>query len=327
MNAPRELPLRPLGTGELLDRALTIYRGQFKELFKLSLSFAIVTHLMGKLYELVAFAKFPAMLSPRSFVDVPQLGAVVEQVLWMIATTLAATGLSIALWQASVGAVSTDATHAMTRRPLRALDAWHRLRPRLPALAATLVLELVVILATVLLGAIPLALGVLQNARHPGDNTALALLALGVALSMLFMFGLFLVTMLRYLLVPCVVVVENLSGWAALKRASTLMRGRNVESFWHNPKVRGSLVLLVLGLATNAVLLVATLPRSVVLIGSGSATANLPMQVVLEAIEVIATTAVQPFGMVTLALFYLDIRIRREGLDLELAASELAKAA
>src|SRR6185312_15088234 len=98
VNAPRELPLRPLGTGELLDRALTIYRGQFKELFKLSLSFAIVTHLMGKLYELVAFAKFPAMLSPRSFVDVPQLGAVVDQVLWMVTTTLVATGLSIALW-------------------------------------------------------------------------------------------------------------------------------------------------------------------------------------------------------------------------------------
>jgi hypothetical protein len=74
-------------------------------------------------------------------------------------------------------------------------------------------------------------------------------------------------------------------------------------------------------------MLVATSPRSMVLLSGGSANANLPVQVLLEAIEVVASTAVQPFGMVTLALFYLDIRIRREGLDLELSATELAKAA
>ncbi|MBS2032779.1 MAG: hypothetical protein JST54_33205 [Deltaproteobacteria bacterium] len=310
-----------------MDRALTVYRSQFKELFKLSLSFALIEHIVNKAWEYVVYAKAPIFFQIRSLADVPQIQDVVGPTLWSLGSTLTAFGLSIAFWQASVGAVSTDATTSLGRAPLHAGSTWRVLRPRLVALTYTLVLELAVILGTVLLGAIPVILGVLQLAHHPGDNVAAALLALGLALSLFLMAGLFLVAMLRYLLVPSVVVVERLSGWAALSRASALMRGRNIESLWINPKVRGSLLLLVVGLATNAVMLVATSPRSLVLLAGGSATANPIAQLLLEAVEVLASTAVLPFGMVTVSLFYLDIRIRREGLDLELAATELAKAA
>ena len=212
-----DTPLRPLGTGELLDRALGVYRGQFRELFKLSLAFALLGHVLAKLHELLAFRKFPLLVQLHSFVDTPQLDTVMPQALWALGSFVVLLGLSVTLWQVSVAATSAPADQAPTAVPLRALEAWHRLRPRLPALAWTLLLELGVIAANVLLGALPLGLGILQAARDPGPSS-LALLALGLGLSMFLMLGLFLVALLRYVLVPCVVVVEGLSGWAALRR-------------------------------------------------------------------------------------------------------------
>lgn len=325
MNPP-VLPLRPLGTGELLDRALTVYRTQFKELFKVSLAFALVLHLVSKGFELLAFARFPMLVQLKSFVAVPDLQANLTQVAWAVGTIGVYMGLSIVLWQMSIGAVSTPAELAPSSTPLRALACWTRLRPRLLPLTATLVLELVVILLNVALGATPFALGILNALRNPGP-VSLALLALGLGLSLFLMLGLFLVALLRYLLVPSVVVVEGLSGWKALSRAGALMKGRSVDTFWLNPKVRGSLVMLVLGLASNAVLLVATAPRSLVLAAGAAMDPNAPLMLGIEALEVLASAGIAPFGMVALALFYLDLRVRREGLDLELTAARLQKAA
>lgn len=325
MNAP-SLPLRPLGTGELLDRALTVYRAQFKELFKLSLAFALLLHLISKAFELLAFTRFPALVSLHTLTDAPELGSTTSQIGWFLGAMLGSMGLSLIAWQASVAAVSTPAEAAPTSAPLTALDAWHRLRSRLMPLLGTLVLELVVLVGNVLLGALPFALAVVNGLRNPGTE-GLVLLALGLLLSVLLMTGLFLVALLRYLLVPCVVIVEGLSGWKAISRASLLMRGRGVDSFWLNPKIRGSLVMLVLGLASNAVLLVATAPRSIALMAGAGGQIGPVATLLIEAVEVLASAAIQPFGMVTLALFYLDLRVRREGLDLELTAARLRKAA
>lgn len=318
------MALRPLSTGELLDRSLSVYRAQFGELFKLALCFQLLLHAVTKLFELLAFARFPLMVQPRALTGHPSLEALGHQLLWAAPSVLAFAGVSLMVWQLSVAAVSRQAPDALSQAPLPALQAWRALRPRLPALVFTVTLELLVVLAYVALGTVPAAVGTLLALRDP-TPVALGILVLGAGASLLLMPGLFLVALLRFLLVPAVVQVEGLRGLRALRRASALMEGRPAERLASYPKIRGSLVMLVLGLATNAVLLVATAPRALLLMGQAGQNANAPALLAIELFEVLASAVVAPFGMVALALFYLDLRVRREGLDLQLAASRLAR--
>jgi hypothetical protein len=320
------LPLRPLSIGELLDRALTVYRTQFRELFLLALCFQVVLHAATKLFELLAFASFPLLVQPRALAERPSLEALGSQLHWALPAVLSFTGFSLMVWQLSVAAVSASAETAVSARPLSALAAWRALRPRLLPLVATLTLELLLMALHVLAGTVPLVVTAMLALRDPSP-VALALLAVGGGLSLLLMPGLFLVALLKYLLVPAVVQVEGFSGWGAIRRASALMEGRPSERLAAYPKMRGSLVMLVLGLATNAILLVATAPRALLLVADAGRTANAPGLLAVELFEVLASSAVAPFGMVAIALFYLDVRVRREGLDLAMAANRLASSA
>ena len=316
------LDLAPRTTGELLDRALGIYRVQFKALFKVALVFELVLHGLSKGVELLTFAKAPALLSLSTIGRAPP----VQQLTWLVPLVVGWIALSLVVFQASVGAVSLDAAAAQSPQGFAARACWARLRPRLGALIYTLALELVLLGLQVSLGLLPLALGAL-NVRGDGSALALVLLALGAGLSLLLLPALFVTGFLRYLVVPQVVVAEGLSGRAALARSVALMRPGLADRFWSRPKLRASLVLLVLGLVLNAVTLVADLPHSALLLAHGGHVQHLSVLIASEALSVFAKTAVAPFAMVALALFHLDLRVRREGLDLALQAERLERAA
>jgi hypothetical protein len=312
VNAPPELPLRPLGIGELLDRGLGICRVQFRQLFIVALVFQLGMQGFSKLIELVAYARFPA------FVTLSHVGELPPLTLYF--------AVSVVVFQASVGAVSVGAEEATALGSFRAAACWNRLRPRLPALLATLLLELVLLGVQVAFGLIPALLSAL-NAAHDSSTNALVLLALGTALSMLLAPAIFLVGFLRYLLVPSVVVVEGLSGAAAIRRSVQLMAASPAGRWTSSPKLRASLVLLVVAMVVNALTLIADAPRSLLVFTHAGGTGSMPLYLLAELGSLAAKTAVYPFAMVALALFYLDVRVRREGLDLALSAARMAKAA
>ena len=321
MNPTRELSLRPLGTGELLDRALGICRAQFRQLFLLALGFQVAMQGISKLVELVAYARFPALVSFSHVGELPPAA----QLLWALPTLTGYFAVSVVLFQASVGAVSLGGPASTQLESFSASRCWERLRPRLGALLATLLFELVLLGAQVALGLLPVGLAAL-NAARDGSLDALVLLALGTLLSLLLAPAIFLVGFLRYLLVPSCVVVEGLSGPRAIRRSIQLMRAGRAR-WTMGPKLRASLVLLVVALVVNAVTLIADAPRSLLVFSHAGGTGSLPLYLLAELVSLTAKTAVYPFGMVALALFYLEVRVRREGIDIALAAEGMAKAA
>ena len=158
-----------------------------------------------------------------------------------------------------------------------------------------------------------------------GDALGLVLALLGLVGALFISLGSFLVVLLRYVLVPQVVVAEGLTGSAALARSSALMAGRSGQKFGDLPKIRGSLLILVIGMVSNAIVLVASVPGLILRLSDPDNSIHLGSvgAIVSEVLALLGESAVAPFGMLALVLFYVDLRVRREGVDLDLATDAL----
>jgi hypothetical protein len=117
---------------------------------------------------------------------------------------------------------------------------------------------------------------------------------------------------IRLTLAPPVLVVEDVRGTKALSRSWRLTSGH----FW---RVFGTLILS--GLIASIGTLVITIPTEFIAASLGPAGAP------LSALgTVVATVLVTPFTMLIVVLLYFDLRVRKEGFDIEVMAQELAPA-
>ena len=118
------------------------------------------------------------------------------------------------------------------------------------------------------------------------------------------------IAFVRLALTPPVLVVEDVRGTKAIGRSWRLTKG----NFWR------LLALLVLStlIATVGVLII-TIPTEVVALMVGSA--GWPISALGS---ILAMVLITPFSMLIIVLFYFDMRIRKEGFDIEVMAQELA---
>ncbi|WP_439623976.1 hypothetical protein [Gemmata sp.] len=122
-----------------------------------------------------------------------------------------------------------------------------------------------------------------------------------------------------YIFVAQVVVLEKLSGGAALSRCQKLIEG-------HRGRVFG--VILLVGIGGKLVeagvdqgLHAVLPPVTVVAAADGPrAEVNVPNYVVDTLVSGLVTILFSTYAAVCTTLLYLDVRIRKEGFDLELAA-------
>jgi len=122
--------------------------------------------------------------------------------------------------------------------------------------------------------------------------------------------------LLRLALMECSVIVERRGIGHALSRTWAMMAGSMVKCF---------ALLFVSGLVTGIVSWVSTMPTQT-LITTSMLRGGSPSQAILiihTIIGVISTTVLAPVMSIVTILLYYDIRIRKEGFDLELLASEL----
>jgi hypothetical protein len=129
-------------------------------------------------------------------------------------------------------------------------------------------------------------------------------LAIGVALAF-FLFPAVYVTAVLFAVVP-VIVLENKGVSAAFDRSRDLSRGVK----WHVLATLGLVILIRLVLQFGAAL-VATL---------------IPMMAIQHVIAAAVGIVIYPLVGITEALLYYDIRIRKEGFDIEVMASQGAPA-
>jgi hypothetical protein len=303
VTAARDLSIRPLGVGGMIDRAVALTRRHFRPLFVAMLLVQAPAFLLLRLTSERTGELLPLLADP------PALAARAAGLTGLLAGVSAA--LMVLQFLATAAAAAIVAPSLAGGLPAPSALA----RARATGVGA--LLQLATLSLAPLLGAAP---GLWLAARAGSATTAglgLAGAALGALLS-------FLVALLRTALAPAAAAVEGRGGLAALRRSSRLMAPRPGQPFLDRPGVRASLLLLTTFLLALAVNGLASLPR--LLAGraaGGGPLALLPgslppaLKLVLTLFEAGASAALQPFSLTAVAVFYFERRARAEGLDLE----------
>jgi len=306
---PGVIPLRPLGVGEVLDGAISAIRAQPALMLGLSAVVAVATQLLTvPLTWLllrdagdVAFSVEPTTDSSEDFAFAASaLSAAGLQVVVTLLATLLLTGiLTVAVSRAVLG------------ERLGAGQAWERARPRLPAL-----LGVTVVVLLIELGVLTVSIGAgvaLAVAGAPTVATVLAFLV-GIPLGIVVAAYLY----VAFALAPATIVLERQTVLGSLRRSRELVRGAWWRTFG---------ILLLVNVIAQFLAGILSVPFTlltllVTFVTSDGSSANpyeiLPLLVTAVG-TIVASAITWPFTAVSTALLYVDRRIRREGLDIELA--------
>lgn len=307
----RDLSIRPLSVGEVIDRAVALTVRHFRALF---LAMLVVQA------PALALARVQAAGLTDVAASLSDAAAAAEALRRLAATSAWVLAVLVLLQLAATGAAASIVAPSLGGGPMPARGRAAR------AIATAAVLQSLLLAAAPAAGALPgLLLALPSDAPAPR--------AAGLALALAGALALFLVALLRFLLAPAAAAVEGLGGLRALARSARLMAPRPGTSFPERPGVRASLLLLATFLLALAVNGVAGLPRALAARASGGGalgllTGALPLwlEIGLGLVEAAASAALQPFSLVAVAVFYFDRRARTEGLDLERWARGLAEA-
>jgi len=301
---PGVVPLRPLGLGEILDGAISYIRRDPKTVLGIS----AVISLVIALFQFVALAATARSLSLGAAATTPtdalagSLGSataslvqyVVSAVLGVVATGL----LTVVMGQAVLG------------RRVTASQAWDRTKKRFWALLG------LTLLITVTVGAM-LGVGILL-AVLVGWALSQASLGFGILVGVMLGLGvLAFVTWvyLRLLLAPVALILEHVGITQSMRRSWALVQG----AWWRTFGIY--LLGSILAMIVSSVLAIPfALVGTVASIGSLE-NGELPLTytIATSLATLVSSTVVLPFTSGIVSLLYIDRRIRREALDIELA--------
>ena len=308
--AGRDLSIRPLGLGEVIDRSIAVTRRHFRPLFAAMLAVEAPALALGRLQQARAADLLASLGAGRGAGALAAAGVFFAGVLLvLLVLQLAATAVAAAIVAPSLGP-SCDGGPSRARRTV--------------AVATASVVQVLAFLLAPALGAAP---GVLLAVRASGRATVVV----GLVAAAVGGVALFLLVLLRLVLVPAVAAVEGNGGLAAALRSGRLMAPVRGGRFLDRPGLRASLVLLATFLLALAVNGAAGLPRVIAVrfagtvgpLGLFGATLPLPLEVAVSIFEAAATAALQPFSLVAVAVLYFDRRARAEALDVEIWAARL----
>jgi hypothetical protein len=288
---PGVIPLRPLGVSEILDGAISTMRAHPKVILGVAAIVVTISQLLTTLstYPLLDDVNRATNLGSRASSDemLDSLGASAE----VLGITLLIT-LPIRVFLS--GFLTIAVGKAVLGQPVTFGEVWARVRPRLlsllgltlvyPAIAAVAVA--MVILMAVVAG--PLAILVV-----------LVLIPLGIWAYILFS------------LATPAFMLENAGIRRAFGRSRTLVRG----SWW---RVFG--IILLAGIIAGIVAAIIVVPFTFLGGGFESPVEATFRYLALTTIGgIIASTLTEPFAAGVSVLLYTDQRMRREGMDIELA--------
>lgn len=301
---PGIIPLRPLALGEILDGAFQAIRSNPRTMIGLSaVVLAIVT-----LVSAVPQAALLRRVSSTTGTAAPTF----EDALNRMTGSLEAGGVSGIVTMIAINIVTAMLVLAVSTAVLGQRvspgQAWQRVRPRVFAVLGLAFVQALALISAFLLSILPGVLVAVSGATIPGVILALVGGIGGVV------FTVFLVT--RWAFTAPALLLEEQGVFAAMRRSFRLVHG----SFWR-----------VLGITLLAQLLV----------GVGSAVIQMPFALVSTLFQdpdrmyadfwanlgqlsvqgigqVLAGAVFYPFAAAVTTLLYIDVRMRHEGLDVEL---------
>ncbi len=313
--AQAALNLRPLSLGELLDRAFSLY---FKNIAAFTALVAIVIvpstlisyfqsrDMLGFYIDMVQ----RAIQSPNTPPDLSKLNSLMPSDTWLVIQyALLFFGFPFAY-----GAVVAGVSRAYLGLPVLFADSYRFALRRWLAILILLVVwlfaaflmvfaaALLIIFAAAILALLGRAVG-----QNPIFGISMAVVFIGLMIAMV---GLAVMMYLTSAMSFIAVVIENVDPVKAF--AGAFARMFSAQQFW-----RGFLLSLALTAINFGVSLVSA--------GGGAILAFILKAPAIYLISVGLTSLFfAPFAVVTAAVFYYDVRIRREGYDLQMLADRFA---
>jgi Membrane domain of glycerophosphoryl diester phosphodiesterase len=318
---PGVIPLRPIAVGEILDGAFTSIRRNPKATIGIAAIVLTISAVITTLLEYILLRQPGLNSTSQSLTN-----AQVTQLLGAVGiSALVAIVLTIFVQLLLTGVLTAVIGRSVLGHRITAGEAWQIARPRLLALLGASVLAFLAVLGPWL--ALALVIVALAVGHAPGGLIALVTVP-GFIAALIFDVLLY----IRFSMSAPVVVLERQGPTAALGRSWRLVRG----SFW---RVFGILLLtaLIVVIAASVLRLPFGIISGVFSSGGGAsplggagfitAAAGHPslLALIIAAIgSIIAGAITQPVSAGVTVLLYVDLRMRREGLDLVLqtAASE-----
>ncbi|WP_338146503.1 DUF7544 domain-containing protein [Streptomyces boncukensis] len=300
------MPLRPLRVGEILDGAVNTTRAHWRTVLGIAFVVAVLAQLVSTVADGVWFrdAEGIGVFDGDTNLSSAQVSDLVGSVSVAIAVALVGTVIVTAM-------LTVVISRAVLGRQVTTGDAWRDSRPQVPRLFGLLLLVVLAMIAAVILCLVP---GLAARAAG-ADTLGTSLQALGVLAGIAAMISIW----VRFSLAAPALMLEKQGVITALRRSAKLVRG----DWW---RVCG-IQLLPVALRIAVIFLV-QLPMALIaalVSGDGgsiseSATDTGWLPLILSGISaVIASTLVLPITAGVTTLLYLDQRIRREALDIELA--------
>ncbi|MCX5048597.1 hypothetical protein [Streptomyces sp. NBC_00474] len=307
---PGVIPLRPLGVGEILDGAVSTMRTYWRTVLGISLTVAVVTEILVILLQgLVLNDTSTASLDDPSATAGELTRALGEVMLSSSAVFL----ISLIATVAATALLTTVTSRAVLGRSVSTGEAWRDARPQVVKLLGLIVLLPVIAAGIVLAGTLP---GILVAVFGNADG--------GVALAVLGGIGAGIVAlwlMIRFSLASPALMLEKQGVLKSMGRSAKLVRG----SWW---RVFG--IQLLAGIISSIISAIVVIPFTfLAALFSGYGIASLlnnsggdlswTFLVISGLGSVIGSMITFPISAGVTVLLYIDLRIRREALDLELA--------
>jgi uncharacterized integral membrane protein len=308
------IPLRPLGVGEILDGAVTTIRRNPGPMLGLSAIVAVLTQLLGLGVGYLLLRGAPAI---ESLEPTASPGEVFEAVAGLLGASAI---VVVVTWVATVvltGILTVVVSRAVLGEKMTAGRAWQAARRRLPRLLLlTLVYSLIWLAPFLIWTALVVALA--ASGADGGGTVAIAVLLFLAAIPVAVWLY------VRYALSGPSLMLESTSPVAggasrpvgvagALRRSAELVKG----SWW---RVFGILLLVLLIVLIISQVISVPFSLPFFLVGDQPSDSEFLLTLVITALGgIVASTITAPFTAAATVLLYVDRRIRREGLDIDLA--------
>jgi len=299
---PGVIPLRPLRVAEIVQGAFATMRVHWRIVLGVTAVFAVLSTAATTVITDVLLHTDSRM--QRLLDDSDPTPRQVDRVLATFAEgQWASTVVTLLLGVSLVAVLITITSRSAIGRPVALREVWRESAPRVPRLLG--VLAAIWLLGTVLT-VVGVAPGYLAG-RASDAQTGTGVAMLGLFVTMLV--GLWLTV--SFSLAPAALMLERQGVLSALARSFRLVRG----AWWRTLGVE-----LLIGLIAVAITFATAIPFAVVaaVINAGTSS-DWPARIVTGLGSALGLTFVFPLFTSAVSLLYMDQRIRREGLDIELA--------
>lgn len=319
---PGIIPLRPLSIGEIISGAFDAMRANPKSMFLPSL---IIMSVMGVISALATFSMTRSLddlffaLETSTAEESPDFDTLSDfspfsLIIGNIGTTLIQTIATAILTGLLIVAVSRSVLGRMATPS----DVWARTKSRVWALIGQSFLTSFILMGFLTIS-IFISVGLVWLLWTLTSDSSIVTLFIVLTFIVLTLLIVSVSAMLwvRMSMAPAVLILENTGVISAIKRSWQLTRG----SFW---RVLGILLLSTFIVSTVSGMVGGALGSIIGFVGVmvGMVSLFTAISVVLSSI---ISAFVLPFSAAVIALTYIDLRMRREGLDVELRQATSAR--